>query len=75
MNILNLSYFTKDEFNTIINNIYDCLELDGLFVTGSNQDAGTRVNGAIYKKTSDGFNLIHCEGSGSIIKEQIENIK
>ena len=36
MNILNLSYFTDEEFQIIIKNIYHGLADNALFITGSN---------------------------------------
>ncbi|MDR2034137.1 MAG: hypothetical protein LBP89_05845 [Helicobacteraceae bacterium] len=75
MNILNPSYFSAAQFETIINNFYSSLFNGGLLITGSNQDAGSVVNGAIYKKNKSGFELIYKSGEGSAIKEIIEGYK
>ncbi|MDR2151955.1 MAG: hypothetical protein LBO72_03955 [Helicobacteraceae bacterium] len=73
MNILNFSYFNVAQFETIIDNFYASLSDGGLLITGSNQDAGSIVNGAIYKKTKNGFELIYESGEGSATKGLIEN--
>lgn len=71
MNVLNPSYFTKDELHKIINNIYIGLKDGGLFILGSNQNAGTLVHGGIYKKTSSGFKLVNKSGDGLVIEPLI----
>ena len=71
MNVLNLSYFTDLEFSKIVKNIYQALKVGGLFVTGSNQEADTVVNGGVYKKTSTGFECIWQSGSGSCVNHKI----
>lgn len=65
MNVLNTSYFTKDEFTQILQNIHAGLNDKGLFIHGSNQNADSIVNGGIYKKTNQGFELLHSSGDGS----------
>jgi hypothetical protein len=71
MNILNLSYFSNKEFITIIRNFHDGLLENGLLITGSNQDAGSIVNGGIYKKTNAGFEIIKKSGEGSPVNDLI----
>lgn len=58
MNVLNPTYFDDRQLETVVNHIWDALENDGLFVVGSNQDRDTQVNGAVYAKTSVGFEPI-----------------
>jgi len=48
MNLLNPTYFSEAEFDRIITNVGSGLVDGGLFVIGSNQDAGTEVEGGIY---------------------------
>jgi hypothetical protein len=60
MNILHLGYFTKDKLAIVLNNLYNGLELNGLLIEGSNENSGTPVEGAIYKKKGNGF-LLLCE--------------
>ncbi len=71
MNVLNISYFTKNEFFQVLRNIHSGLLNDGLFITGSNQDAGSLVNGGVYKKTANGFEQIWQSGTGSPIANYI----
>lgn len=65
MNILNRSYFTESELRLAVQNIRESLRLGGLFVTGSNQDAGSTVDGAIYQRVEGGFRRLWVSGSGS----------
>lgn len=71
MNVLNPSYFSNDDFPKIIRHMHNGLEDDGLFITGSNQEANTTVNGAIYRKYKEGFSLLWCSGKGSPIHDYI----
>ncbi|MDR0406935.1 MAG: hypothetical protein LBH38_02530 [Holosporales bacterium] len=75
MNLLNPSYFTREEFSQVLRNIHIALYEDGFLITGSNQDAGTSVQGGIYCKTSSGFKEIRRFGNGSSIAQIIENFK
>ncbi len=72
MNVLNPSYFPGDDFSKIIMNIYNSLEKGGLFVTGSNQEADTVVDGAFYQKTATNFKILWMSGNGSPIHNHIE---
>jgi hypothetical protein len=71
MNLLNHSYFDREGLRTVIRNIYDSLSSPGLFATGSNQDRGTLVNGAIYRKGPDGFERLCESGAGSPVDDLI----
>lgn len=71
MNILNLSYFTPDEFSLVLKNIHNGLHERGLFITGSNQDAGSVVHGGVYQKTAHGFQRLWSSGEGSPIHQRI----
>lgn len=71
MNVLNPSYFSKSDFPKIIKHMYNGLEENGFFITGSNQEANTTVNGAVYKKSKKGFDLVWTSGKGSPIHDQI----
>jgi SAM-dependent methyltransferase len=68
MNILNPSYFSKEQLQRAVKNILQSLREGGLFVTGSNAGAGTVVNGAIYKKTQNGMARIEVSGNGSTVE-------
>lgn len=69
MNVLNLSYFSDDEFRRIARNIHGALSDGGLFVMGSNDDAGTEVQGGIYRRTETGFEEIWRSGTGAPARE------
>ena len=71
MNVLNPSYFSNDDFPKIIQHIYNGLKDNGLFITGSNEEANTTVNGATYKKSKEGFDLVCTFGKGSPIHDHI----
>lgn len=73
MNVLNFSYFTESEFECIINNINLGLNEGGLFITGSNQEAGTIVHGGIYQKQNQRFKKVWQSGDGSPIEKIILN--
>jgi len=71
MNILHPGYFTNDQLSLILNNLYNGLEKNGLFIEGSNENEGTPVEGAIYKKGDQGFMIISQPEKPSRIKELI----
>lgn len=71
MNVLNLSYFCELEFKKVIHNLYQGLKDNGVLITGSNQEAGTLVHGAIYKKCAHGFERIFQSGDGSQVHSMI----
>jgi chemotaxis methyl-accepting protein methylase len=65
MNVLNFTYFTKAQLKKALENISQSLLEGGLFVTGSNNEAGTIVDGGIYKKTENRLEKIAISGEGS----------
>jgi hypothetical protein len=71
MNLLNRSYFSDEALGTIVSNVRDSLEEGGIFITGSNEDAGSLVNGGIYRKCDYRFELLYCSGAGSPINDLI----
>ncbi|MFM8454083.1 MAG: hypothetical protein ACKOAD_03755 [Gammaproteobacteria bacterium] len=75
MNVLNISYFSNDEFSQVMRNLYEVLTENGLLITGSNQEAGTLVNGGIYQKAGGGFLKIFNSGEGSPIESILLNFK
>ena len=75
MNVLNPSYFSENEFFEILKHIHEGLNSKGVFITGSNQEADTTVNGGIYKKNKDGFELVEQSGEGSPINNLILKFK
>lgn len=72
MNLLNPSYFNGTQIEEILCRVFDSLAIDGVFVTGSNQDIDSAVDGAIYQKAEKGFVNLWQSGTGSPISSQIE---
>jgi hypothetical protein len=58
MNLLNPTYFSETEFDRIIENVRNGLIDGGLFVIGSNHDAGTEVAGGIYSFENSRFHRL-----------------
>jgi SAM-dependent methyltransferase len=71
MNVLNLIYFSQQDLKKAITNIMTSLEEGGLFITGSNLEPGTTVNGGIYKKSGGRFEKLQVSGSGSQVDDLI----
>jgi CheR methyltransferase, SAM binding domain len=55
MNVLNSSYFSDQDLARTVGRIFDSLGEGGLLVVGSNEEAGSQVRGAIYRKVNGGF--------------------
>jgi hypothetical protein len=75
MNILHFGYFSEKILNEILLNLYNGLELNGLLIEGSNENAGSPVEGAIYKKTLEGFILITEPEKESRIRDYVISFK
>ena len=75
LNILHQGYFTDNQFSLILNNIYNGLEANGLFIEGSNENEGTPVEGAFYKKIRGRFILVCEPEKPSRIKELVLSFK
>lgn len=71
MNVLNVSYFTPDQMQTVVRNLLQGLEDGGLLITGSNQDAGSIVDGGIYRKAGAAFTLVASSGGGSPVHDYL----
>jgi chemotaxis methyl-accepting protein methylase len=71
MNILHFGYFSEQQLYLILNNIYEGLESNGLFIEGSNENTDSPVEGEIYKKHSDGFSLVIEPEKPSRIKDLV----
>ncbi len=69
MNILNPSYFDKTELKKIAGNILSSLEENGLFITGSNQNAGSEVRGEIFIKKNRRFDSVLKIGDGAAFRD------
>lgn len=71
MNILHYGYFNQDQLASILINVFNGLELHGLFIEGSNESEGSEVEGAIYKKSENGFVLLGQPEKPSRIIEMV----
>jgi hypothetical protein len=74
MNVLNLNHFSREDLMKAIANIIISLDEGGLFITGSNLEAGTRVNGGIYKKSGGRLEKLEVSGNGSQVDDLIKAI-
>ena len=63
MNVLNSSYFDPQQLSIAVGHIFDSLALGGLLIIGSNDAAGTEVRGGIYRKLSQGFQVLAKSGA------------
>jgi hypothetical protein len=55
MNLLHGGYFSDYQLSQILENIYNGLTENGIFIEGSNENSGSKVQGAIYKKVQGRF--------------------
>ena len=74
MNVLNLVYFSEANLKKAILNIISSLNEGGLLVTGSNLEAGSVVNGGIYKKSVLRLEKLATAGSGSQVDDLIQSL-
>ena len=74
MNVLNLVYFSETNLKKAISNIIACLNEGGVLVTGSNLEAGSMVNGGIYKKSGRRLEKLATSGSGSQVDNLIKTV-
>lgn len=74
MNVLNLVYFSEANLKKAISNIISSLNEGGLLVTGSNLEAGSVVNGGIYKKSGCRLEKLASAGSGSQVDDLIQSL-
>jgi hypothetical protein len=61
--------------NKIIGNIFNGLEVNGIFIEGSNEGPDTPVEGSIYQRNENGFSLIVEPEKPSRIKNLILSYK
>src|SRR5579885_3462278 len=71
MNIFNRTYFPDAVLSAAIGNIFESLNPGGLFVTGSNQNAGSAVNGSIYRKSAGRFVRLFQSALGSPVDDLV----
>ncbi|MGO9897026.1 MAG: hypothetical protein ACLPX8_22750 [Bryobacteraceae bacterium] len=64
MNLLNPEYFSSATITIVVGNLLNAVEEGGLIAVGSNEEAGSIVHGAIYKKVESGLELLTLTGNG-----------
>lgn len=69
MNVLNRSYFREEFLRHAVCNVFLALKENGVFVTGSNQDAGSEVEGGVYRRRGDRFVPEYEANGGSPVRE------
>ena len=74
MNVLNYSYFPEAHLKTAVENILRSLSEGGLFITGSNMEQGSIVNGGIYKKQGNRMERLETSGKGSQVDALISGV-
>ena len=74
-NILNLGYFYPDQISQAIGHLHAYLRDGGCLVISRNADtdAGESENGSVWLKETDRFHWIQNFGSGSEVKEIVDN--
>lgn len=73
MNVLNRSYFDDAQLVRAIGNVRDSLEEGGLFVTGSNLDAGSGVQGSVFRREGARLVAVEHTGGGSPVRDLVES--
>ena len=58
-------YFAEADLKLAVRNVNLSLNEGGLFITGSNMERGTIVDGGIYKKVRGRLKLLEKSGEGS----------
>jgi chemotaxis methyl-accepting protein methylase len=67
MNVFNESYFSPAQLAQGLARVHESLADEGVFVLGSNSEAGSTVNGGVYRKQANGFaEVVRC-GNGPAI--------
>jgi hypothetical protein len=74
-NVLNLGYFEPDQIAFAVTHLHSYLHQDGFLVVSRNVDspAGEVENGSVWLRLPDRFERIDDFGSGSEVKEIIDN--
>lgn len=75
MNLLNKSYFSDKDLKIAVHNTFESLDDGGMFISGSNMEAGTTVNGGIYKKENGKMICLYSSGEGFAIHDMVMNIE
>lgn len=67
MNVLNRAYFPEADLARAVGHVADSLVVGGWFAVGANQDRGSTVDGALYRRVAHGFERVFRSGAGSEI--------
>lgn len=67
MNLFNLTYFSESAIARALRCVYESLDEGGAFITGSNEDPGSTVDGGVYRKENGRFSVVYRSGVGSPI--------
>jgi CheR methyltransferase, SAM binding domain len=75
MNVLNETYFSREEVTKIAANIISSLPEGGYFIAGSNKTAGTEVNGELMIKKDGQLQSLMKFGNGVQFRDILLSIK
>jgi hypothetical protein len=75
MNIFNRTYFPDHVLVKAVGNVFVSLNEGGIFITGSNQDAGSMVNGSVYRKCGGRFVPTYKSALGSPVDHIITGFR
>lgn len=64
MNVLNHGYFDAEQMRRVVRNLFDALADGGLIAMGSNEDAGTPVDGIVSRKRGGKLVIVATSGNG-----------
>lgn len=76
-NILNESYFTREEIETIVGHIHGYLVKDGLLLVTRNhiEDGGEAERGSLWRRTDTGFTRLDDFGGGSAVRHMVDELR
>lgn len=64
MNVLNPDYFDAAQMSRVLRNLFDALSDGGLLAIGSNEDAGSQIDGVICRRAGDRLEMLATSGLG-----------
>lgn len=64
MNVLNPGYFDAAQMRRVVANLFEAVENGGLLAMGSNDDAGTEVDGIVCRRAGAHLDILACSGRG-----------
>lgn len=72
MNVLNPGYFDPGQLRLAVGNLFEALADGGVFAAGSNEDAGTAVDGVICRRAGERLVVIATLGAGFRAPDALE---